>query len=159
MLALIAALSKNYVIGNKGVIPWKIKGEQLRFKELTTGMTVIMGKRSFEEIGRPLPNRRTIVISSTTNYEYENCITLGSLAQAIAYVGDEDAYVAGGELLYKEALPLVDVMYLTMVELELEGDTYFPRFKEDEFELVEEEVFEGEIPYRYLTYVRKNKGI
>ena len=156
MLALIAALSRNYVIGNKGIIPWKIKGEQMRFKELTTGKTVIMGKRSFEEIGRPLPNRKTIVISNTTNYEYENCITLGSLAQAIDYIGEEDAYVAGGEQLYREALPLVDRMYLTMIDLELEGDTFFPPFNEEDFTLTSEEEFEGEIPYRYLTYIRKN---
>ena len=123
MLALIAALSKNHVIGNKGVIPWKIKGEQKRFKELTTGKTIIMGKRSFEEIGKPLPNRKTIVISNTTKYEYENCITLGSLAQAIEYVGQEDAFVAGGEQLYREALPFVDIMYLTVLDLEIEGDT------------------------------------
>ncbi len=155
MLALIAALSKNYVIGNNGIIPWKIKGEQKRFKELTTGKTVIMGKRSFEEIGKPLPNRRTIVISNTTNYEYENCITLGSLKQAITLVGNEDAYVAGGEQLYREALPLVDVMYLTMIDLEIQGDTYFPRFKDEDFILTSEEEYQGEIPYRYLTYVRK----
>lgn len=155
MLALIAALSRNYVIGNRGIIPWKIKGEQKRFKELTTGKTVIMGKRSFEEIGKPLPNRKTIVISNTSNYEYENCITLGSLAQAIAYVGDGDAYVAGGEQLYREALPLVDIMYLTVIDFEIEGDTFFPRFKEEEFTLTSEEEFRGEPPYRYLTYVRK----
>ena len=157
MLALIAALSKNYVIGNKGIIPWKIKGEQKRFKELTTGKTVIMGKRSFEEIGKPLPNRKTIVISKTTNYEFENCITLGSLTQAIAYVGDEDAFVAGGEQLYREALPLVDVMYLTMIDLEVEGDTYFPHFNQEDFTLTSEEEFQGETPYRYLIYVRKDK--
>ncbi|MBP1754995.1 MAG: dihydrofolate reductase [Firmicutes bacterium] len=157
MLALIAALSKNYVIGNKGVIPWKIKGEQKRFKELTIGKTVIMGKRSFEEIGKPLPNRKTIVISSTASYEYENCITLGSLSEAIDYIGEEDAFVAGGEQLYREALPLVDTMYLTMIDLEVEGDTYFPSFNEDEFELIQEESFEGEIPYQYLTYTRRQK--
>jgi dihydrofolate reductase len=155
MLALIAALSKNYVIGNKGIIPWRIRGEQRRFKELTTGNTVIMGKRSFEEIGKPLPNRQTIVISNTVKYEFENCITLGSLQEAIASVGDGEAYVAGGEQLYREALPLVDVMYLTVIDLEIEGDTFFPRFNEAEFELVNEEEFQGEIPYRYLTYVRK----
>jgi dihydrofolate reductase/RimJ/RimL family protein N-acetyltransferase len=157
MLALIAALSRNYVIGNKGIIPWRIPGEQRRFKELTTGKTVIMGKRSFEEIGKPLPNRKTIVISNTSNYEYENCITLGSLVEAIAYVGDDDAFVSGGEQLYREALPLVDVMYLTMIDLEIEGDTYFPRFIEEDFELVEEEDNQGEIPYKYRTYVRKIK--
>lgn len=157
MLALIAALSRNYVIGNKGIIPWRIKGEQKRFKELTTGKTVIMGKRSFEEIGKPLPNRKTIVISNTTNYEFGNCITLGSLEQALAYVGDEDAFVAGGEQLYREALPLVDAMYLTIIDLEVEGDTYFPAFNEKDFTLVEEEEFQGEIPYRYLTYISKKK--
>ncbi len=157
MLALIAAISKNNVIGNKGTIPWRIKGEQKRFKELTTGKTVIMGKRSFEEIGKPLPNRKTIVISNTTNYEYENCITLGSLTQAIAYVGNEDAFVAGGEQLYREALPLVDVMYLTIIDLEVEGDTYFPHFNDEDFTLASEEEFQGEISYRYLTYVRKDK--
>jgi dihydrofolate reductase len=73
MISIIVAMSKNQVIGNQGVIPWRIKGEQKRFKELTTGNTVIMGKRSFDEIGRPLPNRNTIVVSSTANYEYENC--------------------------------------------------------------------------------------
>ncbi len=156
MLALIAALSKNHVIGNKGVIPWKIKGEQKRFKELTTGKTIIMGKRSFEEIGKPLPNRKTIVISNTTKYEYENCITLGSLAQAIEYVGQEDAFVAGGEQLYREALPFVDIMYLTVLDLEIEGDTYFPCFNEKEFSLTSVEEFQGEIPYKYLTYIRNS---
>lgn len=156
MLALIAALSKNYVIGNNGIIPWKVKGEQKRFKELTTGKIVIMGKRSFEEIGRPLPNRRTIVISTSAKFEYDNCITLGSLAEALEYVGTEDAFIAGGERLYREALPLADILYLTMLELEVCGDTYFPEFRKEDFDLVEEEDHEGEVPYRYLTYRRKS---
>jgi dihydrofolate reductase len=155
MIALIAAMSKNYVIGNKGVIPWKIKGEQKRFKELTTGKTVIMGKRSFEEIGRPLPNRKTILVSSTMSYEDENCTTAGSLEEAITLAGNSDVFVAGGEMLYKEALPLVDRMYLTVIDIEVEGDTFFPSFLEEDFIITSEELFEGEIPYRYLTYERK----
>lgn len=75
MIALIAALSKNRVIGKEGRIPWKIKGEQKRFKELTTGNVVIMGRRSYEEIGRPLPGRITIVVSSTKDFTGENCYT------------------------------------------------------------------------------------
>jgi dihydrofolate reductase len=155
MLALIAALSKNYVIGNKGIIPWRIKGEQKRFKELTTGNIVIMGKRSYEEIGKPLPDRRTIVISNTAKYEADNCITLGSLSEALVYAGKEDAFVAGGERLYRESLPLADRLYLTMIDLEVEGDTFFPSFDQTEFKLIKEEHFPGEIPYRYLTYERK----
>ncbi len=87
MIALIAAYSKNHVIGNQGRIPWKIKGEQKRFKELTTGNIVIMGRRSYEEIGKPLPNRTTIVISKTQKYEGENCFTCESLAEALELSG------------------------------------------------------------------------
>ena len=83
MLGLIVAYAKNRVIGNKGMIPWRIKGEQLRFKELTTGNIVIMGRRSYEEIGRPLPNRETIVVSSTKNFDQEHCVTVKSLKEAI----------------------------------------------------------------------------
>jgi dihydrofolate reductase len=155
MLALIVAVSKNNVIGNKGEIPWKIPGEQKKFKELTTGNTVIMGKRSFEEIGKPLPNRKTILISNTFTYEDENCRTVGSLEEALQIAGNGEIYVAGGEMLYREALPLVDKMYITMVDKEVEGDTFFPQFSQSDFEIVEEERFEGEIPYTYITYERK----
>lgn len=155
MISIIVAMSKNNVIGNQGVIPWRIKGEQKRFKELTTGNTVIMGKRSFDEIGRPLPNRKTIVISSTVNYEYENCKTVGTLEEALKLAGDSQVFIAGGERLYKEALPLADLLYITEIELDVEGDTFFPEFNKDEYVLTQEEYFDEEIPYRYLTYERK----
>ncbi|MDF2942871.1 MAG: dihydrofolate reductase [Herbinix sp.] len=155
MLALIVAISKNYVIGNKGVIPWKIKGEQKRFKELTTGKIVIMGKRSFKEIGKPLSNRKTILISKTFQYKDENCITVGSLEEALNIIGNDEAYIAGGEMLYREALPLVDKMYITIIDQIVEGDTYFPEFNEDDFVITEQERFEGETPYTYITYDRK----
>lgn len=155
MIALIAAVSKNNVIGNKGMIPWKIKGEQRRFKELTTGKIVIMGKRSFEEIGKPLPNRKTILVSSTLNYKDENCQTVGSLKEALELAGNEDVFIAGGEMLYREAISIVDKMYLTQVDLVVEGDTFFPEFKETDFERIVEGSFDAEIPYTYLTYVRK----
>ena len=90
MIALIAAFAKNQVIGNKGYIPWKIKGEQKRFKELTTGNIVIMGRRSYEEIGKPLSNRTTIVVSNTKNFDGENCLTARSLAEAIKLAGNKD---------------------------------------------------------------------
>ena len=100
MIALIVAYAKNRVIGNGGCIPWKIEGEQRRFKELTTGNVVIMGRRSYEEIGRPLPDRMTIVISNTIKIEGENCITAKSLAEAIELAGDKDIYISGGSKLY-----------------------------------------------------------
>ena len=93
MIALIAALSKNRVIGKEGRIPWKIKGEQRRFKELTTGNVVIMGRRSYEEIGRPLPGRTTIVVSSTKTFTGDNCYTARSLQEAIRFAGDRDIFI------------------------------------------------------------------
>ncbi len=160
MIALIVAFSKNRVIGNKGQIPWKIKGEQKRFKEFTTGNVVIMGRRSYEEIGRPLPNRYTVVVSNTAKYEFENCTTATSLKEAIEIAkekfGDtKDIYISGGAGLYKESIDLVDVMFITEIDMEIEGDTYFPEFDESKFERTEDESFDGEIPYMYVRYVRK----
>ncbi len=155
MIALIVAFAKDQVIGNKGCIPWKIKGEQKRFKELTTGNVVIMGRRSYEEIGKPLPNRTTIVISSTQNYDGENCMTAKSVAEAIEMAGERDIYISGGARVYEEALPLVEKMYITEVDLEVDGDTYFPPFDKEQFIKEIDERFEGEIPYTYVTYTRK----
>ncbi|MBD5527748.1 MAG: dihydrofolate reductase [Lachnospiraceae bacterium] len=155
MIALIVAFAKNQVIGNKGCIPWKIKGEQRRFKELTTGNVVIMGRRSYEEIGRPLPNRTTIVVSNTKYFDDENCLTAKSLPEAIRLAGDKDIYISGGAKLYEEALPLVEKMYITEIDSEIEGDTYFPPFEKDQFVKEINEKVEGEIPYTYVTYTRK----
>ena len=154
MIALIAALSKNRVIGKEGRIPWKIKGEQRRFKELTTGNVVIMGRRSYEEIGRPLPGRTTIVVSSTKTFTGDNCYTARSLQEAIRFAGDRDIFISGGAGLYEEALPLADRLYITEIDRFFDGDTYFPAFDENAYEkeIIAEHV--GEIPYTYVTYSR-----
>lgn len=155
MISLIVAYAKNNVIGNQGRIPWKIKGEQKRFKELTTGNVVIMGRRSYEEIGYPLPNRTTIVVSTTKQFSGENCMTAQSLEEAIHLAGDRDIYISGGARLYQEALPLVQKMYMTEIDYEVEGDTYFPSFDETLFVKEINEHFDGDIPYTYVTYTRK----
>ncbi len=155
MIALIAAISKNQVIGNKGCIPWKIKGEQKRFKDLTMGNVVIMGRRSFEEIGKPLPDRTTIVVSSTKKFTGKNCYTSSSLHEAIKLSGNRKIFISGGAKLYEEALPLVEKMYITEIDKNFDGDTFFPHFEDKNFikEIVER--VDGEIPYNYVTYTRK----
>lgn len=155
MIALIVAYAKNRVIGNKGFIPWKIKGEQKRFKELTTGNVVIMGRRSFEEIGKALPNRTTIVVSSTKEFTGENCYTVSSLEEAIQLAGNRDVFISGGAGLYEEALPIVDRMYITEIDKVIDGDTFFPQIDDADFVKEINEKFEGEIPYTYVTYTRK----
>ena len=154
MLALIVAKSKNNAIGKNGTIPWKIKGEQKQFKELTTNNTIIMGRKTFEDIGHPLPNRLNIVISRSTNYKGNNIITVKSLEQAL-YLATEKSFIIGGYQLFKEALPLVDVMYITEVNLEVkEADVFFPDFNEDDFDKYITETNEN---YKRYIYTRKKK--
>ena len=155
MISLIVAVSKNNVIGNNGIIPWKIKGEQNRFKELTTGKTIIMGRKSFQEIGKPLPNRKTIVISNTENIIADNCITAKSLIEAFELVkGEEEVFIAGGGQVYKEALCYADKIYITVIDKIIEGNVYFPEINKDDFAKTYEEEIEGEIPYTYYTFQR-----
>jgi len=158
MIGLIVARSKNNVIGKNGQIPWKIKGEQKQFKELTTGNVVIMGRKSYEEIGHPLPNRENIVVSSSKNFEGENLVTAHSLKEALELAGERDVYIAGGYGLFKEAIDIVDKMYITEVDIEIEdGDTLFPEFNIEEFDFMEGEAGGEEIKYRRTLYNRKTK--
>lgn len=156
MIGLIVARSKNNVIGKNGEIPWKIKGEQKLFRELTTGNIVVMGRKSYEEIGHPLLNRKNIIVSRTVQYEGENLITVSSLEEALKIANNSDVYVAGGYGLYKEAIPYVDKMYITEVDMVVEdGDVFFPEFDENDFNVVIGESGGEKIKYTRTTYVRK----
>ena len=159
MLALIAAYSRNRVIGKDGKIPWQLKDEKRRFKELTMGNVLVMGRRTFAEIGRALPGRFTIVLSSTARFEGESLRTLPDLQSALDYARrklcGKDVFVAGGARLYAEALPLAEKLYITELDADVAGDTYFPAF---DAVLFDREVLlrtEDVIPYTYVTYTRK----
>ena len=156
MIGLIVARSKNNVIGKNGQIPWKIKGEQKQFKELTTGNVVIMGRKSYEEIGHPLPNRMNIVVSGSADYTGENLLTVKSLKEAIEAAGDADIYVSGGYGLFKEAIPMVDKMYITEIDMEIEdGDVFFPEFDKSDFDMTVGETGGEDIKYTRTIYTRK----
>ena len=158
MTGLIVARSINNVIGKNGRIPWKIEGEQKQFKELTTGNIVIMGRKSYEEIGHPLPNRKTIVVSKTKRFKGENLETAGSVKEALELAAKDgrDVFIAGGYGIYKEALPYVDVMYITEVQLVVEdGDVFFPQFNEADFEKSVGETLGDEIKFTRTVYIRR----
>ena len=139
MIAIIVAMTKDRVIGKNGIIPWRIKGEQKQFKELTTGQTVVFGRKAFEEIGKPLPNRKTVLVSSTLKVETEDCTTISNLEEYLNNV-QGDLYIAGGSGVYKTALPYTDVIYLTIVNVETDGDVYFPELGDDwTWEIIEEQ--------------------
>ena len=124
MICLIVARSRNNVIGKDGTMPWHIPGELSQFRSLTTGNTVIMGRRTYEAIGHPLKDRTNIIVSSL-QINQKDCFTVSSLQQAIEKSpAGKDICIAGGAQLYKEAIPIVDVMYITEVDVLIEdGDT------------------------------------
>ena len=162
MLALIVAYANNRVIGRDGKIPWNIPGEQRRFRELTTGNIVVMGRRTFAEIGRPLPDRITIVVSKSladgaSRQTDDNLLFAGSLEEALFLARDRerDIFISGGARLYEDSLELVEKMYITEIEADVEGDTFFPEFDEKKFTKEIVEHVEGEIPYTYVTYLKK----
>lgn len=146
MISIIVAMTQNRVIGANGKIPWKIAGEQKQFKELTTGKIVVFGRKAFEEIGKPLPNRKTVIVSSGLKVETENCTTISNLEYFLVNT-DDDIYIAGGAGIYNAALPYTDVIYLTIVHVDVEGDVYFPEF--DTSEWIWEEIETAEMYTRY----------
>ncbi len=139
-IAIIAAMAKNRVIGRKGKIPWDLPEDREHFKRLTMKNVIIMGRRSFEEIGKPLPGRITYVVSATRQIEQDKCHTASSLPEAIKdarerYPGKK-IFLCGGSRIYEEGMAFAQEIYLTVLKTEEEGDTYFPVIKED-FHLVD----------------------
>lgn len=156
MIALIVARSRNNVIGRNGQIPWKIKGEQAQFRKLTTGNVVVMGRKSYEEIGHPLPNRMNIIVSLGANYSGENLVTVSSLQEAIEAAGDANIYVCGGYGLFMEAIPIVEKMYITEIDIEIkDGDVFFPEFNKDDFDIVVSKTEGEDIKFTRTIYTRK----
>ena len=155
-ISLIAAMASNRVIGHKGDIPWKIPGEQKMFKEITMGHTVIMGRKTYESLGRPLPGRTNIVITRQAAYQAPGCVIAHDLDGALASCSAEEneAFICGGGQLYLQALPMVDKIYLTVLSREIAGDTYFPEISEAEFEVTKSQRVEGVEPYSFYIYER-----
>ena len=151
MITLIAACSKNRVIGCNGKIPWNIPTERDRFKELTKGKFVIMGRKSFEEISHALSYCTIIVVSKSLKKVPKGCLLTSSLEQAIAFCG-KDVIIAGGQEIYEKTIQLADLIYLTEIDLQVEGDRFFPDFDTNKYTMTVDKSFQGEIPYKYITY-------
>ena len=154
MLAIIAAYDRNRVIGRDGRMAWHIPGEQRLFRELTTGNAVIMGRRTWQEIGHPLPNRVNIVLSGDSRFAAPGCLVAHSLEEAIALAGGLDVYVSGGAAVYAQALPLADRLYLTEIDAAYPGDAFFPDFDASLFIRHLDERCQGPVPYSRYTYIR-----
>lgn len=155
-IILIAAMAANRVIGRGGDIPWDIPGEQSRFKEITLGHSLLMGRKTWESIGKPLPGRRNIVITRNPAFQAPGAELVHSLDQGFALTeGEEKVFVIGGAQLYQLALERADTLILTELEQEVEGDAFFPAFSCPPFMLVRTEEVEVPIGYSIRTYQRR----
>lgn len=134
MIALVAAMGRNRVIGQAGTMPWHLPADLKHFRKLTRGHVVVMGRKTYESLGGPLKGRTNVVLTRTAGVACEGCHVVHSVQEALAYA--EDLFIIGGAELYRAMLPHADAMYLTQIDADFDGDTYFPEFSTDEWELV-----------------------
>ncbi|HUR80946.1 MAG TPA: dihydrofolate reductase [Thermoanaerobaculia bacterium] len=161
-LSLLAALSTNNVIGRDNDVPWRLSTDLKFLKSKTMGHHVIMGRKTYESVGRPLPGRTNVVITRQDDYAAEGAVVVHSLEEAVRVAernGEEEAFVLGGAEIYAQAMHVADRMYLTRVHAEVEGDTWFPDFDDvSEWHLVDSEHFDAdeknEFPFSFLRYER-----
>ncbi len=140
--SLIVAVSSNGIIGANGQLPWKLPADLRHFRRLTMGHTLLMGRRTYQSLGRPLPGRRNLVVSRDPHFAAPGCETFSSIDDAFAAASaDEQLFVIGGREIYRQCLPLVDRLYWTHVLAEVAGDTRFPQVHWQQWKLIEQQSY------------------
>jgi dihydrofolate reductase len=158
IISLIAAVASNGTIGRAGTLPWRLPADLARFRHLTWGHPLIMGRITYEGIGRPLPGRTTIIISRQSDNPPAGCIVVHSIDAALAAAaatGSDEVFVCGGSQIYRELMPVAQRLYLTVVHEQTPGDAIFPGIPEDEFRLVHEEPSPDAIACTFRRYERR----
>jgi dihydrofolate reductase len=155
-IAIIAAIAKNRVIGKDGKLPWHISDDLKRFKRLTTGHVVLMGRKTFRSIGHSLSNRRNVVLSSRPIPGIETYASLDEALSALA--GEERVFVIGGAAVYAQVLDKADELYLTMVNAEVQGDAFFPQYEHFIEKMFTEQSREEHEGFTFVNYVRKRNA-
>lgn len=160
LLSLIAAMDRNHLIGCENRLPWHLPADLQHFKKVTMGKPIVMGRKTWESLGRPLPGRLNITISRNPDYRAEGAQVVDSLEAAIVAAGEADEImIIGGANLYQQVLSRVDRLYLTRVDAEFDGDAWFPEINAEEWMLSSSESHEPDsknrYPYRFETYDRR----
>ena len=161
IISLLVAMDEQRGIGLHNRLPWHLSADQKRFKELTMGHHILMGRKTYESIGKPLPNRYNIVITRDTSFQAPGCLVVNSIDTALASVHEQDEiFVIGGALLFQEMLPRVQRLYLTIIHHSFLGDTYFPEIDENQWLQLEkiDHAADERNPYSYsfITLDRKS---
>ncbi len=160
IVSLVVAWAENGVIGKDNQLPWRLPADLRYFQQLTTSHTIVMGRKTFESIGKPLPNRRSIVITRRRDFHADGVDVARSLDEALAMAGGEDeVFIVGGAEIYRAALPLTDRMYVTVVHASPEGDVSFPPFDKNDWTIVESERCEPDernaLAYSFVVMERR----
>lgn len=159
-ISIIAAMARNRIIGINNSLPWHLPADLQHFKQVTMGKPIIMGRKTYESIGRPLPGRTNIIISGNRDYAAAGCRIVHSIADALAEIDpDEEAMVIGGASFYAQALPYASRMYLTIIDEDFDGDAVFPEYDQTQWQEIErvEGVSDSKNTHRYyfITLERK----
>lgn len=153
MITLIAACSKNRVIGKNNQLPWNLSEDLKRFKKITTNKTVLMGRKTYESIGRPLPNRTNLILTRDKTFAPQGVYVYNHLEEVLPIF--TDIIVIGGGEIYKQMIKMVDIIELTLVDKEFDGDAYFPEIDNTWEEKNRETFNNGDFDYHFITYKRK----
>ncbi len=159
-LSIIVAMAKNRTIGVNNTLPWRCPEDLKHFKALTMGHHMIMGRKTFDSIGKPLPGRTTVVVTRDKGLKIEGCLIAHSLQEAIRLcAGDAEAFIVGGAEIYSQSLQLADTLYITEIQQDVEGDAHFPEFDRNTWRETARDVRTQETPqpldYHFVTYCRK----
>ena len=160
IVSIIAAMDRNCLIGKKNQLPWHLPADLAHFKQVTMGKPVIMGRKTYESIGRPLPGRTNIVLTRSDDFDVQGVVTAGTLEQALDHASAaEEVMIIGGSAIYELALPRADRLYLTHVEGSFQGDAWFPQFETEQWRIIASERHSADdkntSDYRFVTYERK----
>lgn len=157
-ISIIVALAKNLVIGKDNQIPWHIPADLQYFKRITLGKPMIMGRKNFESIGRPLPGRKNIILTRDSNYTAEGCTIVHTKEEAIAATDNvEEVMIIGGGAIYEMFMDDADMLYLTEIDADVDGDVFFPEYDKSQWREVSRESGEENMDWRYayVTYARR----
>lgn len=150
MIALIAAMAQNRCIGRNGKLPWQLPADLQRFKQITMGQTLLMGRKTYQSIGRPLPGRETIILSRNPFFVAAGCKVVSSLEEALAQAQTEQLFVCGGAEIYRQTLSLADKIFLTELLVDVAGDAFFPPLPRGQFNSIHsEELLDAGQPCRF----------
>jgi dihydrofolate reductase len=164
IISILVAVSKNHVIGKENKLPWHLPADLKYFKRTTLGHHIVMGRSTFESIGKPLPGRTNVIITRQEHYQAPGCVVVGDIKKAFEFCrtqGEEECFVVGGGDIIRQTLLWADRIYLTCIDAEFEGDTFFSPLNEDDWQLVKDEPYEADdqnsYPYRFQVYEAKSQ--